>query len=80
MKSGELFSGDVFVLCSDGLTGHVEPDELKQCVVDGATQSACDELIELALQRGGHDNVTVIVVRYSPDQNQAIVPREKLRG
>ncbi|MGH6811176.1 MAG: PP2C family protein-serine/threonine phosphatase [Methylocella sp.] len=79
MKCGELFFGDVFVLCSDGLTGHVEPDELKQRVVNGATQTACDALIELALQRGGRDNVTVIVVRYSPNQNQTIVPRDKLR-
>ena len=80
MKCGELFSGDVFVLCSDGLTGHVEPDELRRRVVSGAPQTACDELIELALQRGGHDNVTVIVVRYSPGQNQTIVPQDKVRG
>jgi serine/threonine protein phosphatase PrpC len=80
MKHGELFPGDIFVLCSDGLTGHVEPDELKRCVVSEATQTACDELIELALDRGGQDNVTVIVVRYSPNQNQTIVPHDRLRG
>ncbi|MGH6800026.1 MAG: PP2C family protein-serine/threonine phosphatase [Methylocella sp.] len=79
MKCGELLSGDVFVLCSDGLTGHVEPDELNQRVVNEATQTACDELIELALHRGGQDNVTVVIVRYSPNQNQTIVSREKLR-
>jgi protein phosphatase len=79
MKCSGLYFGDVFVLCSDGLTTHVEPDELKRRVLVGATQTACDELIELALQRGGQDNVTVIAVRYSPNQNQTIVPRDKVR-
>jgi serine/threonine protein phosphatase PrpC len=75
MNCGELFSGDVFVLCSDGLTEHVEPGEINQRVVDGATQTACDELIELALQRGGQDNVSVVIVRYTPNQYRTCAAR-----
>jgi protein phosphatase len=70
IRRGELLPGDVIVLCSDGLTGHVEPAELQLRAGCTPTQAACDALIELALERGGKDNVTVIVVRYSPSQRR----------
>ncbi|HEV2045631.1 MAG TPA: SpoIIE family protein phosphatase, partial [Chthoniobacterales bacterium] len=79
MKCGQLFPGDVFILCSDGLTGHVEADELQLRVVSRRTQAACDELVELALQRGGQDNVTVIAVRYSPSQTPTGEPFGQVR-
>jgi len=59
---GELQSGDCFVLCSDGLTGHVEDREILQYVSGRPPQQACDALIRLTLERGARDNVTVIVV------------------
>lgn len=56
--------GDVFVLCSDGLTGHVEDDEIAKTVTgDTDLDMACESLIRLANQRGGKDNVTVVLVR-----------------
>jgi protein phosphatase len=54
----------VFLLCSDGLTKHVADDELAECL--GSLQSAeqcCQGLLQLALDRGGTDNVTIIVGR-----------------
>ena len=72
MTSGPLNAGDVFVMCSDGLTRHVEDEEILQCVSTNASQQACDRLIVLALERGALDNVTVIVVRYHPDQNPSL--------
>jgi serine/threonine protein phosphatase PrpC len=60
---GDLESGDAFVVCSDGLTDPVEDAEILQHVEAHAPQAACDALIDLALERGGPDNVTVIVVR-----------------
>jgi protein phosphatase len=68
MTSGPLNAGDVFVVCSDGLTRHVEDEEILRCVSAYISQQACDHLILLTLERGALDNVTVIVVRYQPEQ------------
>jgi serine/threonine protein phosphatase PrpC len=57
-----LEQGDRFVLCTDGLA-KVEADELKDIVCSMTPQEACDALVELACQRGGADNITVLVVR-----------------
>ena len=54
--------GDAFVLCSDGLYDLVEDEEIKQAVLSGEPGNACERLIVLALQRGGHDNITVGVL------------------
>jgi protein phosphatase len=55
---------DIFVLCSDGLTGHVQDDEIAAEVVrDSDLDAACAHLIDLANSRGGDDNTTVLVVR-----------------
>ena len=56
--------GDVFVLCSDGLTGHVEDHEIAKVVMDhDDLQESCDSLVDLANARGGEDNITVVVAR-----------------
>jgi protein phosphatase len=67
VSSGPLQPGDSFVICSDGLTNHVQDDEILDCVRANLSQQACDRLLELTLQRGAVDNVTVIVVRYHPE-------------
>lgn len=64
--SGELQVGDRFVLCSDGLTEHLADDEIARCVAAQPPQQACDAMIAETLQRGGRDNVTVIVIRCHP--------------
>ncbi len=54
----------VVLLCSDGLTKHVTDAELGACL--GAIRSAeqaCRELLQMALERGGTDNITIIVGR-----------------
>lgn len=66
LSNGELEGGDIFVLCSDGLTEHVADEEILQAVRNAAPQAACDALLALTLERGAHDNVTVIVARYQP--------------
>jgi protein phosphatase len=67
ITSGPLQAGDVFLICSDGLTRHVEDNEIRDSVSTKLPQQACDDLIALALERGGLDNVTVVVTRYQPD-------------
>jgi protein phosphatase len=66
MNSGPLQAGDAFVICSDGLTQHVRDEEILGCLRTGSSQQACERLLDLTLERGGFDNVTVIAVRYDP--------------
>lgn len=64
LQHEETFIGDVFVLCSDGLSGMLEDDEI-EAIVNAAVSShdACRILIERANARGGEDNITAVVVR-----------------
>jgi protein phosphatase len=60
-----LADGDALLLCSDGLTEMVPEDKIAEVLAGGlAAQDACRRLVELALQGGGKDNVTVITARY----------------
>jgi serine/threonine protein phosphatase PrpC len=67
LTQGPLMPGDIFVLCSDGLTNHVEDHEILAAVAEAAPQQGCDRLVALTLDRGATDNVTVVVVRYDLD-------------
>jgi serine/threonine protein phosphatase PrpC len=62
-----LEAGDVWLLCSDGLSDLVEPEEIA-AALDGGTGAAAAQLLELALTAGGHDNVSVIVARVAPSR------------
>ncbi len=60
--------GDVFVLCSDGLTGHVLDEEIAKEVGSTADlEAVCSRLVDLANSRGGDDNITVVCVRSEED-------------
>ncbi|MBM2842069.1 MAG: hypothetical protein HW412_2597 [Bacteroidetes bacterium] len=56
-------SNEWFVLCTDGLSNMVEDDEIQKIVTSREPQEACDELVRLANERGGYDNITIAVVR-----------------
>jgi len=60
--TGEVFPGDVFLLCSDGLHGYVDEKEIARLLARGSPERASEELVELTLQNGAPDNVTVIAV------------------
>ncbi len=64
----ELRRGDVLIMCSDGLSGLVKSEDMLR-IVTGATDlvTACKELIDLANERGGPDNITCIVARFGGD-------------
>jgi serine/threonine protein phosphatase PrpC len=56
-------AGDVFVLCSDGLSDLVGPADILQIAGAQPPAQAAGQLVDLANARGGHDNVTVLVLR-----------------
>jgi serine/threonine protein phosphatase PrpC len=62
----EARGGDVFLLCSDGLTRELPDPEIEQALAEPDLQRACDALVAGALARGGQDNVTVVIVRAGP--------------
>ena len=55
-----LEPGDALVLCSDGLHDLVEDDEIAEAVAGRTPEEVVERLVQLALDRGGHDNVTVV--------------------
>lgn len=62
----DIKAGDMIVLCSDGLTNHVDPIEIGE-VVSGIKsgediQTACESLIASANDRGGLDNITAVIL------------------
>ena len=58
----ELRARDCLVLCSDGLTTHVSDEEIRSVVLSSADLTvACHRLVDLAKERGGVDNITVML-------------------
>lgn len=73
----ELLVGDRLVLCSDGLTRHVEPAEIAQHAAGADIDGAVKDLVALANARGGEDNVTVVLYVADPS---AIAPGPRTFG
>jgi serine/threonine protein phosphatase PrpC len=55
--------GDTFLLCSDGLHGYLKDGELEQVIDLDDLEGSMDALVQLALDRGGQDNITGILVK-----------------
>ena len=60
--------GDVWFLCTDGLSGMVEDELIESTLETCSVQEAADRLIHMALEAGGNDNVTLIVYRDEEDK------------
>ena len=58
--------GDVFLLCSDGLSGYLKEAEIPRRINVDDLPGSIERLIKLALDRGGKDNITAILVRIDP--------------
>jgi HD-GYP domain-containing protein (c-di-GMP phosphodiesterase class II)/serine/threonine protein phosphatase PrpC len=58
-----LNDGAAVVLCSDGLSGMVGPEEIHDIVHEESPDAACHTLVELARARGGPDNITVVIAK-----------------
>ncbi len=66
-----LRNGDTLLLCSDGLSGKLRSEDIQNIISSNEDLSkACDELIAEANNRGGEDNITVILARFSGEELQ----------
>jgi len=63
------FRGDILLLCSDGLSGKLRAEDMLRIIseADGDLARACGELIDEANERGGEDNITVVLARLTGD-------------
>jgi protein phosphatase len=66
VSTSSLRQFDTLLLCSDGLSGKISADEMAQTVSTSPDlKSACHEMVRLANERGGEDNITVVLVQFS---------------
>jgi protein phosphatase len=67
-----LRSEDRFVLCSDGLHDLVEAETIKEVILSDPPQAACQKLVQLAKERGGYDNISMVLT--------AVLPKSEVSG
>jgi len=72
----QLKPEDYYVLCSDGLA-NVKKEEIREIVLANSPEDAGEELISLANQRGGHDNVTVLIIKINKDKEDSLNAEEQ---
>jgi serine/threonine protein phosphatase PrpC len=72
IESFRLFDNDIVMLCTNGLTDLVNDDQIAAVLAsDRQPDDLCQALVDLALQQGGTDNVTVVLGRYRIPGGQA---------
>jgi serine/threonine protein phosphatase PrpC len=68
---------DIFLICSDGLTGMIEDDEIHKTIRKTRLSQAPSRLVDLANRAGGEDNVTVVVLKYGDGQHDKRVSKSR---
>ena len=63
LASEEVRAGDVYLLCTDGLTEGLDDARIAALLGEGTPAQACEALVAEAIERGSRDNVTAVVVR-----------------
>ncbi len=58
----DVQAGDRFLLCTDGLYRELDDEECARILIEEDTDQACQILLQQALERGGHDNISLILV------------------
>jgi len=68
----EPHQNDVFVLCSDGLSNKVDAASMQRIVIENFDhlEMACADLVKLANENGGEDNITVIIAKFTGEELQ----------
>ncbi|MGH7329437.1 MAG: PP2C family protein-serine/threonine phosphatase, partial [Polyangiaceae bacterium] len=70
----QFVAGDAFILCSDGMSDLVKPEDLLQIVGTAPAAQVAGQLVDLANARGGHDNITVQVMRMRESSDAPVKP------
>jgi hypothetical protein len=64
LRTEQIREGDVYILCSDGLTGMVPDEQIAEVfLIEDGVEGAADILIDMANEAGGTDNITVVIVK-----------------
>ena len=61
VKEMEKAPGDLYLLCSDGLSEYVHPNRMNEVLRKYSLENAADVLLNLALEGGGRDNISVVL-------------------
>jgi PPM family protein phosphatase len=83
LQHDDPVTDDVYVLCSDGLSGMLSDEEITQIIAETAdVREACRRLIQRANERGGEDNITAILIKIESYEGASEVPppRDGTRG
>jgi protein phosphatase len=81
MTMVELCKNDHLILCSDGLSNKLSADEMREIAQQEKNlASACSRLIGLANERGGEDNITVIVARFDGEELHSAADSNSITG
>lgn len=78
----DTLPGDLVLICSDGLHGYFEDEEVPSLCAS-VTEDLADRLVDLANERGGRDNITAVVLAFGGATNEAdevLTKQEALRG
>lgn len=74
--TADLHAGDVLLLCSDGLSGEVPDDALRDLLAADDPAEAARDLIAAARDAGGHDNITAVVIRLLDGDEPSVADAE----
>jgi serine/threonine protein phosphatase PrpC len=67
----DILPGDKFLLCSDGLHGYLKSGEVEKVIQAGPAADVCQKFIDLANERGGKDNISVVYIDVVEDKDGA---------
>jgi protein phosphatase len=73
VRETDARAGDVFLLCSDGLHGYLKDGEVEHVLAEGPREQAAERFIKLANDRGGKDNITVVLVHVEGEPDRRAV-------
>jgi len=68
----DIFPGDEFLLCTDGMYVYFQDEELPSLLSDGAVRDVPKKLIDMANKGGGHDNITTVIIRVADESNESV--------
>ncbi len=63
LAAGNSYAGDIYLICSDGVTDMISNSDIKRIIKDNDLDSAADLLLNTALENGGKDNITLILCK-----------------